>query len=44
MNLLKNKDIKVIGESKDQYGRTLGWVVVEGDRINSKMVEADPCL
>ena len=40
MNLLKNKDIEVIRESKDRYGRTLGWLIVEGDTINNKMVEA----
>jgi micrococcal nuclease len=35
MKLLKGKDIKVIRESKDRYGRTLGWLVVEGDTIQN---------
>ncbi len=40
MNLLKGKELEVIRESKDQYGRTLAWLVVEGDTINNKLVEA----
>lgn len=40
MNLLKGKDIDVIRENKDRYGRTLAWLLVDGDTINYKMVEA----
>ena len=40
MELLKNKDIEVLRESKDQYGRTLAWLIVDGDNINFEMVEA----
>lgn len=39
MNLLQGKEIEVIRESKDRYGRTLGWLILEGDTINYKMVE-----
>ena len=39
MTLLQGKEINVIRESKDRYGRTLGWLMVEGDTINNKMVE-----
>lgn len=38
-NLLQGKEIKVIEESTDRYGRILAWLVVEGDTINYKMVE-----
>ena len=40
MNLLKGKEIEVVRESTDRYGRTLGWLLVEGDTINNKMVES----
>ena len=39
MTLLQGKEINVIRESKDRYGRTLGWLMVDGDTINYKMVE-----
>jgi endonuclease YncB( thermonuclease family) len=39
MNLLKDKTIEVAMESKDQYGRTLAWLIVEGDTINNTMVK-----
>lgn len=38
MNLLKDKTINVARESKDQYGRTLAWLIVNGDTINNTMV------
>ena len=40
MILLNDKKIEVIRDSKDQYGRTLCWLVVESDMINNRMVEA----
>ena len=40
MKLLNGKKIEVIEESKDRYGRTLDWLIVEGDTINYKIVEA----
>lgn len=40
MKLIKGKEIEVIRESTDKYGRTIAWLIVEGDTINYKMVEA----
>lgn len=34
MNLLKGKDIDVVRESTDRYGRTLAWLIVDGDINN----------
>jgi micrococcal nuclease len=39
MKLLKGKDIEVVEESTDRYGRTLAWLIVGGDTINYKMVD-----
>lgn len=39
MGLIKDKNIEVLRDSKDQYGRTLAWLVVEGDTINNTMVK-----
>ena len=40
MSLLQDKDFEVVKESTDMYGRTLAWIILEGDTINNKMVEA----
>ena len=37
MKLINGKEIEVVRESKDRYGRTLAWLVVEGDTINYKI-------
>jgi endonuclease YncB( thermonuclease family) len=39
MKLLEGKEIQVVKESTDRYGRILAWLIVEGDTINNKMVE-----
>ena len=30
----------MIKESTDQYGRSIAWIIVEGDTVNYRMVES----
>ena len=40
MRLLMEKQIVVQKVGKDRYGTTMAWIVVDGDIINYKMIEA----